>query len=390
MQRDNSTIGALEVTAGLHAGGRLALTDNCMMVLGSGTSCDLILGDDGVCERHCLIATHGDLIQVRALDGVVQLAEGGRIEPPGSVSIQVGRTLHLGEATITLTDGSEPVIPAETTNDAASTETDAQSAANSSERKNSVVPIPPMNIGSIVFLGAALTLTGFAYGMMGGGSEEVKGEAAVERSAESPDSGDNGSKVEPTANLTDPQSEGDAIANDVQEVLRLSGIRARTEYTSDGEVRVIGHFGDGQRAREVIESRAMRAIDGLERIVEVNLDQPNEPKDNSKPQKNQEPAVSVRRVVGGDDPFMVLNDGSRVYPGAEFGGSVRFREISRGQAILEYNGERRRVDVVGRTLDEIADAQGEPIESSRGKGRETGGTSSTPVSQQLVNEQGES
>lgn len=385
MQRDNSRIGALEVTAGLHLGGRLALTDNCMMVVGSGTSCDLILGDEGVCERHCLIATHGDLIQVRALDGVVQLAEGGRIEPPGSVSIQVGRTLHLGEAAITLTDGSEPALAAGTTDDASSTNTETQHASRSTEAKHNVVPIPPMNIGSIVFLGAALTLTGFAYGMMGGGSDGVGASAPIERPAENRDNDDSRTKIEPTAALTDPETQGDAIANDVQEVLRLSGIRARTEYISDGEVRVLGHFGDGQRAREVIESRAMRAINGLERIVQVNLDQPSRPE--QEPNRDQGPTVSVRRVVGGDDPFMVLNDGSRVYPGATFGDSARFRDVSFGRAVIEYDGERRRVDVVGRTLDEIADADGQPIESSETVHRGTGADAVAPVGKNLINEE---
>lgn len=390
MQRDNSEIGALEVTAGLHAGGRLALTDNCMMVLGSGTSCDLILGDEGVCERHCLIATHGDLIQVRALDGVVQLAEGGRIEPPGSVSIQVGRTLHLGEATITLTDGSEPATPADPPDDASSTETDTQGAPGPSDRKRNVVPIPPMNVGSIVFLGAALTLTGFAYGMMGGESDDIGDPAIIERSDENRDNDDSRTKIETTAAITGPKTQGAAIANDVQEVLRLSGIRARTEYTSDGEVRVIGHFGDGRRAGQVIESRAMRAIDGLERIVQVNLDRPEEPEEDSEPQKRERPVERVRRIVSGEDPFMVLSDGSRVYPGAELDSGVMFRGIDAGHAVIEYDGDRRRVNVVGRTLDEIADAKGQPTGESEKVDRGSGVSAITPVGQQLVNEQGES
>ncbi|MFP4061632.1 MAG: FHA domain-containing protein [Halochromatium sp.] len=382
MTAEQAMTATLEVTGGLHAGGRLALSESGMMVLGRATTCDLILGDEGVAERHCLIATHGASVQIRALDGAVEFSDGGRLEPPASAPLAPGRTFRLGAAEITLLD---PAADAAGKDHAAAT-TNGEKLDNDDAvtrpGRGRVVPLPPMNLGSLAMVGVALTLTGLAYGMMGGQSQEVPGEESAQEVEEMPsDTMDLSTTDEAMAT-----PDGESLAENVQEVLRLSGVRARTEYAGDGEVRVIGHFGDGERARHAIESRAMRAINGLERIVQVNLDE--EP-DDEEAEPESKPEV-VQRMVGGDDPYLVLDDGSRLYPGAALGSGVEFRGVKEGRAVIDYGDALHRVDVVGQSLDDLARERGERIDAAASQEGAARIRTVEEVQQLLDSEQGES
>jgi len=360
MTQENAAKEPLEITGGLHAGGRLPLTKNGMMVLGSAMSCDLILRDEGVCERHCLVAMSGGSVHVRPLDGIVVLGDGGRVQPPESVVLEPGRAFQIGAAELTLSESGAEAQP-ENGGPRDGTATAREGVQAGQNGRGDGLDSPRWKIAAAVVVGSALTLTGIAYAMVGSRQSEdlAKGQSQLE-SSENEVAGagaDNDSSGDPETGggARNQERDGDALAESVNKVLRLSGIQARTEYKGDGEVRVIGHFGDGDRVSEVIKSRSMRAVDGLERIVQVNLSKKAEGEASQK----QADRHRVRRMVGGEDPYLVLDDGSRMYPGATIASGAVFRGVSGGKAMIDYGDTIRLVEAAGRPLEELAEVQGE-------------------------------
>ena len=112
----------------------------------------------------------------------------------------------------------------------------------------------------------------------------------------------------------EPARTGEHIAEDVAEVLRLSGIESEASFLGNGRVKVRGHLGPEDALKEIIHSRAMRDIQGLNRVVAVNFD--------AEPRQTP-PAESAQRVIAvvdGKDPYLVTQGGSRYYTGARLPG----------------------------------------------------------------------
>jgi type III secretion protein D len=134
---------------------------------------------------------------------------------------------------------------------------------------------------------------------------------------------------------------GPSIAQDVVEVLRLSGIASEGKYTSAGTVTVTGHLGDPHALEAIIQSRAMREIVGLKRVVVANLDHPGAagagtPVDGTR----------VVSAIDGKDPYVVTADGSRYYAGASLPQGGKLVGVHAGEILVERNGqiEHQRLD----------------------------------------------
>jgi hypothetical protein len=128
---------------------------------------------------------------------------------------------------------------------------------------------------------------------------------------------------------------GTAVAHDVTEVLRLSGIACEAHYDGDGVVTVRGHFGDPQVVSSIVLSRAMREIDGLKRVLVVNLDQHAAPASDP----GLPPGGRIVAAVPGRDPYVTTADGSRYYLGATLPQRGRLSGVLAGEVLVERDGQ---------------------------------------------------
>jgi type III secretion protein D len=115
-------------------------------------------------------------------------------------------------------------------------------------------------------------------------------------------------------------------------VLRLSGITCEARYNGDGTVTVRGHLGDSQALAAIVNSRAIREIVGLKRVMAVNLDQAG--------RSAQGPVDGTRivSVVASADPYVVTADGSRYYVGASLPQGGRLAGVKEGEVLVERDG----------------------------------------------------
>jgi hypothetical protein len=146
-----------------------------------------------------------------------------------------------------------------------------------------------------------------------------------------------------TLALTAAERSNRAIADDVAEVLRLSGVTCNAQYDGDGSVSVRGHLGNPQALSKVIQSRAMREIVGLKRVLAFNLDDPGHDPGHvdMRPADDPSPADTMRIVsaISSEDSYVVTADGSRYYVGAALPQGGRLTGVQEGEVLVERNGQ---------------------------------------------------
>jgi hypothetical protein len=125
---------------------------------------------------------------------------------------------------------------------------------------------------------------------------------------------------------------GAAIAHDVAEVLRLSGINCEAQYNGDGTVTVSGHLGDPQSLSAIVKSRAVREIVGLRRVMAVNLDH------GGAAAGLAVDGTRIVSVVASADPYVVTADGSRYYVGASLPQGGKLAGVKEGEVLVERDG----------------------------------------------------
>lgn len=287
---------ALRVVKGHHRGALTPLAASDIVVIGASEDCDVILADEGVTAHHCC-ATHQDgRLVLRAIDG--DLVLNGKSYGRGTtVQLSPRASFGIGEAKLEVL-AAAPGQPAHF-------ETHDTPVTMLRKFRWSI----GASLAVLVVVACALN-PDFRVG--------AKPAAAA--------------KVAPQP----PPRAGTAVAHDVAEVLRLSGIASEARYTGDGAVTVSGHLGDPKALGEVIQSRAMREIVGLKRVVAVNLDTGKKP----------EPTGSARivSIVNARDPYVVAEDGARYYVGSSFpdGGrlsGVMMGEFGSAEALIERDGQ---------------------------------------------------
>lgn len=91
----------IEISGGIHQGGRLALPAGTTTV-GSSLAADVVLSDDGVEARHCAIAVSKGRATIRGIDGEVRVCGRGRIGAGFQADVRLPATLELGAARMAL------------------------------------------------------------------------------------------------------------------------------------------------------------------------------------------------------------------------------------------------------------------------------------------------
>jgi hypothetical protein len=283
---------ALRILAGLHAGAVIRLEEANLLVIGASDDCDVILADAGVASHHCVLQKQGDQFFLRTIEGGAEIS--GRKHDPGvTLPVRPGVAVKVGSAEFQL----ENAVP------------DRQQAPAPG------VSIPRHWSMSIALGGLIVTVAAFLA-------------ISFEISAHSASA--NAEHDVPIVQTT--ARSGAAIAHDVAEVLRLSGISCEAQYNGEGAVTVSGHLGDPQSLSAIVKSRAIREIVGLKRVVAVNLDH------GGKAAGLPVDGTRIVSVVASADPYVVTADGSRYYVGASLPQGGKLAGVREGEVLVERDG----------------------------------------------------
>ena len=283
----------LKVESGLHEGAAFKFDSDQVVTLGTSTDNDIVMVDECVKEHHCVIACHKKRLQVKSLSGSISEV----VDQPGQeelakkeFNVATNGSFNVGDVRIQCCLYTEKTQP-------------------------SYWSRQTIQIALIGFL-VATPLLAFNFfpadWSIVSKNHQVKGSQA-NQSQLLEENSMGSSKV-----VTKSQEYKD-IAEEVREILRLSQIEAETRLVEEGTVEVKGYFGDETKFRQILGSRAIRDIDGLAKILEVNLNH-----DNKVPDLN---ITQSFRVVSGANSFLMSEDGSRYYPGAVFNNGYQLESV---------------------------------------------------------------
>ena len=355
---------ALRVVSGFHNGAARALERRDVLMIGNATDCDVILADAGVGRHHCLIARNGNKLSVRAVDSALSV-DNQTVSPGEPLPVKPGARISIGEATLSVvvTSDAPPQGAWNPPNSA------AEAAASIAQTWRGA-PWWATALLAVTVGGAVLwTTQGLWFVDEGPHSMQAPEVDAVVKSMgigdevavrEKP-----GGKMVVQGVVPDAHAEtqlrdklktdapeavvqvrsGPEVADDVSEILRLKGIDATANYEGQGQVRVHGHLGDEGALSSTIQSRAMRDIQGLKKVIAVNLDRSQPPARNDGPKSKR-----VISVAGGRDPYLVTADGSRYYVGAQLPGGSRLVAVEGSEIVLDSAGKTERRTGVGSLL----------------------------------------
>jgi hypothetical protein len=295
----------LRVARGVHTGALISLAPGDVLLVGSGEDCDVILTDAGVARHHCVLSLRGASLMMRPLDAAV-LLDGEHRDAGEALPATHGTRLELGTAMLEIV-ADESGLPAST------------SAATPAPRPRAS------------FQAARWGLVAVLVAAVAGALQPVVRQVGAQLSRAEADSA--------TFQAPGATRSGAAVARDVAEVLRLSGIPCEATENGHGTVTVRGHLGNPRGVADVIRSRAIREIDGLKRVLIVNLDQPNGESDGTR----------IVSAVASDDPYIVTADGSRYYVGALLPQGGRLTGIEDGTILIERDGRIEHWKLPGRT-----------------------------------------
>jgi type III secretion system YscD/HrpQ family protein len=352
---ESRSVIALRLVRGVHTGAERRCGSGDVVVIGGGDDCDLILADAAVRAHHCIVSVIGDDIGLRAVEAAVR-AGGREVSPGEPVRIAPFEVVEIGDAAFALGPAASEqewtrVREAMAT---AANEVSAGTSAPAPRR-----PRWRLAIGIAATVAAVVTCAISAELLRPSAPTLETRQAMAEqivRASDLPEvrvGGDRG-RVRVSGIVPDPtQGEklrealsrspaaadvdlrsGSSIAHDVVDVLRLSGMQADGRYLNEGQVEVRGHFGDPAKLQKVVESRAMREVGGLRKVVTLNLDTPPAPA----PSKPADDGKLIAEIIGGKDPYIVTRDGSRYYVGAKLPDGGILQAID-GQDVLVDTGK---------------------------------------------------
>ncbi len=357
----------LRVVRGTHQGAEVKLAAGGFLIIGSGDDCDIVLsGDDEVSTHHCVISLADNRFTLRAVDAAVSL-DGTLIDPGEPVSIAAHELIQIGTATVVLEPIGELAVAE------LGSQHPVDSAANS---EPGVLHWPatrnalPWTIGSVAAVLLGLSFAAILHGTPDAAPVIQPTQALKEALAGSPfesvielsESADGSVRLsgvlETQAGFRELKSltvrsgmtvqwdvlVGEQLADAVATVLRSSGISAKARHIGDGNVEVVGQFGDQHRLMEVIESRTIADIHGLENISIVNT-LPPVVGDDSAPTDFDAEAKRLVAVVHGEDPYLTTADGAIYYVGAVVPGAGKFEGIANGAVWFDSDGRLVRFDL---------------------------------------------
>jgi hypothetical protein len=300
----------LRIVAGRHAGAITQLVPSEMLVIGASDDCDVILSDAGVAPHHCVLTRHDARLVLRTIDAALTL--NGQVHRPGeTISIAPDMTVVIGGAAFEVRGAQRSGDPGiEDGNSIPSASTDTARRRLGVRSRHSVDLVRRFRWAIVGALPLAVAV------------------ASVLRPAM------HAVSVEPAPSATDSAAtlrSGAAIAHDVTEVLRLSGISCEATYNGDGTVTVRGNLGNQRALAAVIESRAMREIVGLKRVLTLNLDHAGE-------SGLGVDGTRIVSAVSSGDPYVITADGSRYYVGAPLPQGGRLTGVHDGEVLIDHDG----------------------------------------------------
>lgn len=315
----------LRILSGLHDGASRVLSQQEMLLIGSGEDCDIILSDPGVARHHAMVLRHGDTLSLRAIDAPLEFAgdalePGDPIELPqlqparlGGVSMAIGPADDHGWTALGATPGAFTTTPPPT--------------------PPATRPFLPTALAAVALL--SLVSVGI-YAMVRPAEEPgatprerveiLAGEHGV-RDSEVIEG--NGKALVLAGTVEDPSAAarlqqrleeealpvelrlrtGEDVARDVREVLRTFGITATTRYGGNGAVRVepTPDFDDWALLAEAGSSRVMRDVNGFAELLPPR-DAP-ELLGSGAPVPPAPERVRIIAVVTGEDPHVIASTG---------------------------------------------------------------------------------
>lgn len=351
----------LRILSGLHDGASRVLSEQEMLLIGSGEDCDIILSDPGVARHHAMVLRHGDTLSLRAIDAAMEFA-GDPLEPGDPIGFPLLEPARLGGVSIAIGPADAPGWTAlgATPGAAATTPPPTPPASR---------PLLPTALAAVALL--SLVSVGI-YAMVRPADEPaatpqerievmvdeygirdtelfegtgkslvlagtVEDSATAERLRERIE--EEGLAVELRLRT------GDDVASDVREVLRTFGITATTRYQGNGAVRVepMGGFDDWALLAEAGSSRVMRDVSGFTELLPPrNAPMPAQ---RQAARRAQEP-VRMIAVVTGDDPHVLSSEGVEYRPGEILpDGRGRLSGISEKGALTMVDGEVRKLKI---------------------------------------------
>lgn len=347
---------ALRVLVGVHAGAERKLAERDMLIIGSADDCDLIFSDSGVAAHHCIVNYANGQLTVRAVDAEVRIDD-DMLHPGDPVGVAPFALIRLGGARFAMgphwserwqtllarveqpavaAEGEVPVAAAKrrpgkfATLAVALVLLCAGGAALTLAQKNTrpvqtVAPVMPRDNE----VRALVNQLGFS----GLGVERRENQAVVTGYVE---------RAEDLAVLRARLDRGgfsDAvvearsgahIADDVGESLRMSKVRAETKWNGAGHVEVKGRFGDETELYAALRSRMIKDLNEKLHIKVdvVNLDPP----------RSMAKAVTdgkrIRRIVDGDDPYLLTVDNTKYYLHSTLPQGGTFLGIEEGDVLV--------------------------------------------------------
>ena len=311
---------SLRVVRGLHVGALTQVPPSEVVLVGAGEDCDVILSDAGVARHHCVLSNLDSRLFLRAIDEPLVL-DGQTQDPGKSFCVTPGTCVELGAAAFDVVTEQESHVPY--------------------VAKPVLAPRGRLSFGWIASSEMFRRMRWAAVAVLGVGVAVAAGWTPVQMGLK----GHRAHVAETPEQPLTAGRPGADIAHDVEEVLRLSDVASDAHYDGNGTVTVRGHLGDPKVLATVIQSRAMREIVGLKRVLAVNLDDRH-----GSGAPTQVDGTRIVSVISGDDPYVVTADGSRYYVGAELPQGGRLAGVDGDEVLIERNGQVEHMRLQGARL----------------------------------------
>lgn len=341
------------VMSGSHRGASCTLRRGTVAVIGQRDDCDVILSDDGIAPHHCIVSNVDDVLMVRAVDGAVTI-NGHRIEPGDPRPLPAFEALNLTDSVQVLVGERSDSRWQDLLKDIAVRSLDTPppprrwpvataamfaiaasvTAAAMMLRDDTLVALPAQmpEVKRVVEEMALPEVSVIKAG------DEIRVQGVVVRTSARDELAEKMAVL--GSGLDFAVRTGDEISTDVREVLRMSGLRARTRYGGAGEVVVSGAFEDEQRLLEVLRSRAVLDVVGLSKVTVNNETVPIETlRDETIPDSKK-----IVAVVRGGDPYLITADGARYYIGAQLPSGAQLHDITSEDVWVVVDSEVVRLD----------------------------------------------
>lgn len=290
---------SLRFVSGLHAGAAYDLREGEWLLLGTAEDCDLLISDPGVSVHHCLVGLMKSRLCVRSLDADVQWNDSA-ISPGGVRTVSPRGELKLGETQIQF--------------------------YGEIKRRPMLTPV----LRHYAWVAFSLLLSTSATYVM---AVSLFGNEAMDLPPESVKSAD--LDVEESEQKAKAAKEaGRRMAASLRDIMRLSGVEAETRFQDDGTVEVIGYFGDGKNVANAVQSRAVREIRGLKRVQVINKSFAEDDRVPDVQPSMTSSDTKMVKIIYGSDPYLVVTDGSRYYPGARLPNGYSLVSILDKEAVL--------------------------------------------------------